>query len=116
MSESVRERLERMQNSPRRVAPPLSRDEINPRLEKVLLSPESVFIRKIEKVMKRIECLKKKMNSDSGQYLSLYYDLKKAEIEFLELINHPEVQYLDLSDIFMSKAKALKKEIENKKD
>ena len=116
MIESVRERLERMQNKPRRVAPPLSKDELDPRPEKVLLSPESVFMRKLEKVMKRISELKKKMNSDSGQYLSLYYDLKKAEQEFLELVDHPEVQYLDLSDIFMSKVKELKKEINNKKD
>ncbi|MBT3324253.1 hypothetical protein HN681_04715 [archaeon] len=109
--DTVRERLERLKAKPRRVGLPLSEDEINPRPEKVLLSPESIFMRKIEKLMSSITSTKKKMLADSGQYLSLYYDLKKQEKEFLETLDDPELQYLDIPDIFMQKINNMKKRI-----
>jgi len=111
----VRERLEKLKNQSYRPGLPLSEDEINPRPEKVLLSPESIFMKKIEKLMKKIVGVKQKMHSDSGQYLSLYYDLKKFETEFLETVDDPEIQYLDLPDIFVQKIDEFRQKIKNKK-
>jgi len=113
--DSVRERLERMKNNPRRVPSPLPNNEINPKSEKGLLSPESVFLRKIEKSMSQIKEIQSKMNSDSGQYLSLYYDLKKYEKEFLDLIDDPEIKFLDLPEMSMRRIKDLQSKIRNKK-
>ncbi len=113
--DSVRERLERIKSQPRKVGLPLSEDEINPKPEKVLLSPESIFMRKIEKLMSSINSTKQKMLADSGQYLSLYYDLKKQEKEFLETLEDPELQYLDIPDVFMQKINAMKRNIIDQK-
>lgn len=114
MVESIRERLERLKNTPPRSFEPLQRD---PRVEeaKRMISPESVFMKKVEKVMIQYGDVKKKMLSDSGQYLSLYYELKKAEEAFLALVNDPEVKFLDLPDVFMQKVEAMRLNILAKK-
>jgi hypothetical protein len=108
---SVRERLEKLKNQPRRVEPALRPNEIAPSAEKVLLSPESVFMRKVEKLMKGIDELKKKMHSDTGQYLSLYYDLKKAEQDFIEAVEDADMDYLDVPRVFLQKIEQYKSKI-----
>lgn len=114
MVESIRERLERLRNTPTKSLEPLQKD---PRVEeaKRMISPESVFMKKVEKAMMQHSDIKKKMLSDSGQYLSLYYELNKAEESFLSLVNDPEVKFLDLPDVFMQRVETMKHVILAKK-
>tara|TARA_Y100000310_G_C20506256_1_gene726561 strand:+ start:56 stop:394 length:339 start_codon:yes stop_codon:yes gene_type:complete len=109
---TVRDRLVKLKNRPTRGLPPIRRE--TPR-DSVLLSPEITFIRKIESLIKNIQVIRRKMMSDSGQYLSLYYDMKKAQKVFLEAVEDPEMQYLDLSDVFQKRVNEMKQLIaENK--
>jgi hypothetical protein len=107
----VRDRLEKMRDQPRKVAPALRDDEMSSNTDKVLLSPETVFMRKVEKSMKIIDSLKKKMHGDSGQYLSLYYDLKRAEKDFLEAVENSDIEYLDIPHVFLQKVDKYKESI-----
>jgi hypothetical protein len=108
----VRERLEKLKDRPTRGIPPMRRE--TPR-DSVLLSPEITFIRKIESLIKEIQVIRRKMRADSGQYLSLYYDMKKAKKVFLEAIEDPEMQYLDLSDVFLKRVNEMKQLIADNK-
>ena len=110
MVESIRERLQRLQNTPSRPIEPLVRDPGAQEVRKIL-SPESVFMKKVEMVMTQYAEIKRKMLSDSGQYLSLYYELHKAEETFVTLVEDPEVKYLDLPEVFLQKVDALKQNI-----
>ena len=115
MAESMKERLERLQRSTRAVRQPLTRDELDPRPSQKLITPESVYMRKVEKVMTRHANTKKKMLADTGQYLSLYHELKKLEEDFLALLDDPEIKFLDLPRVFVQKVNAMKARILNKK-
>jgi hypothetical protein len=114
MSESMRERLERIKHKGSSVRMPLSNDDLDPQPMKKLLTPESVYMKKIDKLIHNLAGLKKKMHADSGSYLSLYYDLKKAEKELLEAIEDPEKQFMDLPEIWVQKIEDLKLKIKNK--
>ena len=57
-----------------------------------------------------------KMLADSGQYLSLYHELKKAEKDFFALLDDPEIKFLDLPDVFVQKVNRMKKKILNQKE
>ncbi len=111
MVETMKERLERLKAKPIRVREPLTRDELSPNPSRALLTPESVYMKKVEKVMKNHAETKRKMLSDSGQYLSLYYELKKAEDDFLALLSDHEVKFLDLPDAFLQKVMTMKEKI-----
>ncbi len=116
MVESIRERLERLKNAPPKVTLPLSDQERStPTERKPMITPESVYMRKVEKLIANLESMKARMKSDSGQYLSMYYDLKKAEKEFLESIEEPEAKFYDLPDAFLHRVAAIREKIETKK-
>lgn len=109
---TVRDRLEKLKNRPTSGIPPIRRE---PTGDSILLSPEITFIRRVESLIKNIQVIQRKMRSDSGQYLSLYYDMKKAQKEFLTATEDPEMQYLDLSDVFLKRVEEMKRMIaENK--
>ncbi len=101
--ESMRDRLSRLKESDRVVRQPLSKDDLDPQPSRALISPESIYMKKVEKVMKKHEQTKKNMLSDSGQYLSLYHELKKAEQDFLDLYEDHERKFLDLPAVFERK-------------
>jgi len=115
MVEEMKARLRRIKQRPVRVREPLSRDELGIEPRKKLISPESVYMKKVEKVISKHGETKRKMLSDTGQYLSLYHELKKSEDDFLALLNDPEVKFLDLPDVFLRKVADMKQEILNKR-
>jgi hypothetical protein len=115
MAETVRERLEKLKERKPYVNMPLSRDDLNPQPTKKLLTPESVFIKKIDKMANHVINLKKKMHKDSGSYLSLYYDLKKAEKTLLNTIEDPEIQFMDLPQIWIDRIENIKAKLLAKK-
>jgi len=114
MAESMKERLERLKNtgsddygfSPRRETP---------QPEKKFLTPESEYMKKVEKAMTSIETLRTKMHSGTDQYISLYQELKKAEEDFLVLLQNPEEKFMDLPHVFVSKVELTKKRLLTKK-
>jgi hypothetical protein len=113
MAESMRERLERLRNKGP-VRPPLSREDLDSEPTKKLLSPESLYMKKVDKLVTNMINLKKKMSGDSGSYLSLYYDLKKAEKQFLDALEDPEVQFLDMPEFWTQKIEDIKKQVLSK--
>ena len=117
MVESIKERLERLQKSPPKVTLPFAEEEREVEVERrqPTITPETVYMRNIEKLMTNLETLKAKMKQDSGQYLSMYYDMKKAEKEFLDAINDPETKLYDLPDTFIHKVAILREKLANKK-
>ena len=115
MSESMKDRLRKIKQQPIRVRQPLSRDELGLEPVKKLISPESVYMKKVEKVISKHAETKRKMLSDTGQYLSLYHELKKAEDDFLALLDDPDVKFLELPDVFVQKVRLIRDQITNKR-
>jgi len=112
MSEHMRNRLERLKQNPVNVRRPLTVDDLDPQPSKRLITPETVYMRKVERVMMKHTETKRKMLSGSDQYLSLYHELKKAENDFLDLLADPEIKYLDLPDVFLQKIEEMKKKLQ----
>src|SRR3989338_3837906 len=111
--ETVRDRLVRLKNTPyQRVYE--SRREERPKEDK-FLTPESQYMKKVEKAIMQIEVLRTKMHSGTDQYISLYQELKKAEEDFLELLKNPEEKLMDLPTAFISKVDNSKKKLLTKK-
>lgn len=98
--ETVRDRLERLKDPYKKPEPQIT--------------PETIFMRKVEKAIQKIESIRKKMLSDSAQYLSLFYELRKAEDEFLMLLDDKEMKFLDLPDSFMKLIDSTKAKIRRK--
>lgn len=117
MAETVRERLERLKNQPSTpFRPNYQPVEERPRQEQPKpFSPENLFMKKVEKVMNDIDILRKKMFSDSGQYLSLYYDYKKKEKEFLDIVESTETKNIDLPDFFVTRLEEFGTRLKSKK-
>ena len=111
--ETVRERLEKLKNTPYQGAYESRRDE-RPREEK-LLTPESIYMKKVDKAIMQIEALRTKMHSGTDQYISLYQELKKAEEDFLSLLQDPEQKNMDFPTAFLSKVESTKKKLLTKK-
>lgn len=105
--ETVRERLERLKKTPPSSWPPT----IHYVEREPIITPEAVFMRKAEKIINNLESIRKKMLSDTGQYLSLFYELKKAENEFINLLQEKEVKFLDLPENFVRKLEEIKAKI-----
>ncbi|MDP3728102.1 MAG: hypothetical protein Q8R18_01475 [bacterium] len=111
MVETVRDRLERMKNTPYGNYEP-RREE--PKEER-FLTPESIYMKKVDKVIMQIETLRTKMHSGTDQYISLYQELKKAEEDFLALLQNPEDKFMDLPTAFSSRVESVKKKLLTKK-
>ncbi|MBI5871640.1 hypothetical protein HZB88_00980 [archaeon] len=106
--ETVRERLERLKRSGGSWFSPSHPAQ---QREEPVITPESIFMRKAEKAMNQIETLRKRMLSDTGQYISLFYELKKAEDEFLVIVQEKETKFLDLPDPFLRRMEEVKSKI-----
>lgn len=110
----VRDRLERLMKEKKPVFRPVDDvlGEPEPAEEKQkVITPEVQFQRKIDKAISNIESLKKRMNEGNGNYLSLIYDIRKAEDEFLSLLDKEEMQFLDLPEVFMKRIEETKAKI-----
>jgi len=108
MVESVRDRLEKLKNSRWSVPNPVDKDVTG--MHKPL-TPESVFMKKLDKAMSNIEAIRKKVLADSNSYLSLFYELRKAEAEFLELLKEQDDKELMLPDHYLKKIEEVKSRI-----
>lgn len=113
MADTVRERLERLKNTPYSGGFEARREEQH-REEKVF-TPESIYMKKIDKAIIQIETLRTKMHSGTDQYISLYQELKKAEEDFLSLLHNPEEKFMDLPTAFLSRVEGVKKRLLTKK-
>ena len=102
MADSMRDRLERLKNS----NPDFN---FEPRKEEKLITPEALYMRKVEKAIQVVESLRNKMHSGTDQYLSLFHELKIAEAEFVAMIDDPETKFMDLPDLFLSRIENTKK-------
>ena len=108
MADSMRDRLERLKNS----NPDFN---FEPRKEEKLITPEALYMRKVEKAIQVVESLRNKMHSGTDQYLSLFHELKIAEAEFVAMIDDPETKFMDLPDLFLSRVDNTKKKLLTKK-
>ena len=114
MAETMRDRLERLKNSSSYGDFEIKRKE-EPSAEKKLFTPETVYMKKVDKIIGEIESLRTKMHSGTDQYISLYQELKKAEEDFLSLLQDPEQKCMDLPAAFISKVDNTKKKLLTKK-
>ena len=108
MADSMKDRLERLKNS-------TSDFTFEPKKEEKLITPEAIYMRKVEKTIQTVDSLRNKMHSGTDQYLSLFHELKIAEIEFVKLIEDPETKFMDLPDLFLSRVENTKKKLLTKK-
>jgi len=108
--DTVRERLERLKNTPSYGS---YRDE-QPKDNK-LITPENLFMKKVEKALASVEALRSKMHTGTDQYISLYQELKFAEDEFVKLLEDPESKYMDLPTAFTSRMESAKKKLLTRK-
>ncbi len=115
MVESMRDRLERLKNSPSPEPYEPRRREEAPSSERKFLSPETIFMKKAEKVMAEIESLRTKMHSGTDQYISLYQELKMAEDTFSKLFTDPEYKNMDFPTLFLSRVENTQKKLLTKK-
>jgi len=107
---SVRERLENLRKNPKHVPRPL---DLLPEREKKPLGEgmftlDRVYQQKIEKAISKLEVLKNKMKS-SEMFSSYYYDLKKAEKEFIDVIAEAESKKLDFPENFLKRVADIKR-------
>lgn len=92
----VRQRLEKLQDKPSK---PVFMGELKPKEveeeKDVEECSEKPFLKEVERKLKRLENLRLKMKNNPGSYLSLFYDLKKAEKEFLSELKKAEEAMVD---------------------
>ena len=113
-TETVKSRLERMAGSSKSVPKALASEHIIQAEENKPLTPSKVMQQKIEKSIRIIEGYHLKMNRDSESYLALFYDLKKAEKEFMELLKEAEVRRLVIPSPFMKRIEAIRAKIDDR--
>ena len=106
---TVRERLEDMQTTQKTQPKPLDESFLPERQPQkpAIITPETNMQRKMEKAISKIQGIKGKM-TDSANYLSHYYDLKKSEQEFVKLIEEAHMELMEFPDDFKQK---LEKEV-----
>jgi len=115
MPETMRERLERLKNSSSGDFESLKKEEQPSITERKFFSSETVYMKKVEKMIHQIESLRTKMHSGTDQYISLYQELKKAEEDFLSLTQDLEQKSMDLPAVFLSRVEEVKKKLLTKK-
>lgn len=112
---SVRERLENLKKNPKCVPKPLAiipQRDGRPTSES-MLTFERLFQQKVDKAITKIESIKEKMKS-SETFTSYFYDLKKAEQEFLDLLKTAEEKRVEFPDNFNKKIEETKSKIRSK--
>ena len=78
------------------------------------ITPSKVMLQRIERAIKIIEDYNAKMLKDSECYLSLFYDRKKAEKEFLNLLDEAKEKGISIPSPFMKRIEAVKAKINTK--
>ncbi|MFH0752832.1 MAG: hypothetical protein V1914_04540 [archaeon] len=116
MGDTVRERLERMMRNsvPINRIPMLQDRPKQVPDEQKPITPSKLMIQKIEASIKVIEDYNAKMLKDSECYLSLFYDRKKAEQAFLEVLKEAEEKEVSIPSPFMKRIEAIKSKIRDK--
>lgn len=112
---SVRERLENLKKNPRNVPSVLDSvpDRERKPLDDGMYTFERVFQQKVDKAIKKVDLLKERME-DSENFLNFFYDLKKAENEFLDLLAEAEKRKIDFPDNFKKQIEEVKSQIRQK--
>ncbi len=111
---TVKERLEELRLNPKPVQAPLnSLREQAPVIERKEPSQDQLVQARIDKAIKRLEAVKQKMEK-TDSYLSLFYDLKAAEKEFLDSIEEANAQGVDLPETFQAKVELTKSRIKSR--
>ncbi|MFH1456171.1 MAG: hypothetical protein ABIF40_04440 [archaeon] len=80
---------------------PKSNNEPN---KKKIITSESVFIKQIDVIIRKLDEVKTKMmDKDTSMYLSYYTDLQRLEQEFVTVLkkNEEEMRFMDLSETFI---------------
>ena len=108
--ETMRDRLEKLKNQRWGIPKPIDKDVTGVHQK---ITPESLFMKKLDKSMSNIESIRKKVLADSNSYLSLFYELRKAEKEFLEILKEKEDKELMLPDHYLNKIEDVKNKIRN---
>lgn len=109
---NVRKRLEELQSKSSKLF--FINDEPKPEPEVVKkeeICAERPYLKDVEKKLKKIEALRSKMKNNPGSYLSLFYDLKKAEKNFLESLKKLEESNIDLPENLKIRVKEAKSKI-----
>lgn len=110
----VLQRLEGLRENPRPVPRPLEVVEKREEPKKELLDHDSMLTAKLDRAIKRIDMLRGKMlKADS--YLSLFYELKVAEKEFVEAYNEVKAKDVDLTPMLEQKAEQVKGNLRSNK-
>jgi len=112
--DTVRERLEKIDTTFKPVPRALANEHLIQAEENKPFTPSKVMQQKIEKAIRVIEGYHAKMNKDSESYLALFYDLKKAEKEFLELLKEAEQKQLRIPLPFMKRIEAIRAKIDDR--
>jgi len=86
----VKERLEKLKEMPIVQERPIEQKE-----EQKPVTQENILQNKVEKALKRAEDLKAKM-SNTENYLSLFYEFKKAEEELLFLLDEAKQKSIEM--------------------
>jgi len=113
---TVRERLERLKNNPKKVPKPLDMMPEKRAPEPVpeaTLNFEKEFQQKAEKAIKNIESVKNKMKG-SKSFINYFYDLKKVEKEFLNILQEAEEKHIEFPENFLKKIESVKSTIRSK--
>lgn len=111
----MRERLENLKKNPKCVPKPLDLVPEKDRrpLGEGMFTFEKMFQQKIEKTIQKIEALKNKMNT-SEMFADYYYDMKRAEKEFLDLVAKAEEKQTEFPANFVSRIESIKSKIRMK--
>jgi len=112
--DTVRERLEKMGTTFKPVPRALGNERVIQAEENKPFTPSKVMQQKIEKVIRVIEGYHAKMNNDSESYLALFYDLKKTEKEFIDLLKEAEQRKLNIPSPFIRRIEAIRAKINDK--
>ena len=113
---SVKERLEEMKKKNVVVPRPLDIPQILkvPNPESELITIDKVYRGKVEKAMKSIEVINQKIKT-SGTYLNMYYNLKRAEDEFLAVLDEAKQKHIEFSPEFSDRIEAVKKRLRTRR-
>lgn len=102
--ETVRERLEKLKNKP--VYNPQQPHQPQP-----LITPEILYLKKLDKSIATIEAIRKKFTNDTPSYLSLFYEQKKAEKELMEILKEGEDKEFSIPDSYTKRIEEIKSKI-----
>ena len=114
---TVKERLEKLMGGSTPTSKSFSNDRVLPvqvgNEEDKLITPSKVMQQKIEKSIRKLEDYHFKMHKDSESYLALFYDLKKAEKEFQDLLKEAEDKKISIPSPFIKRIEAVRANIRN---